>query len=119
MSRAVPAGSDVDTVLGALADPTRRAVLEAVVEAGPTTATGLATQFPVTRQAIAKHLERLSDAGLVTSNRAGRETRWQASLEPLGAARAWMDDIGAAWDRRLDALAERLERRDATDGTNQ
>lgn len=118
MSGAASGSRDVDSVLGALADPTRRAVFEAVVQAGPTTSTVLASQFPVSRQAIAKHLERLSDAGLVTSNRSGRETRWQASLEPLGAARAWMDGIGAAWDRRLEALAQRLERRDATDGTN-
>lgn len=118
MSGDVPADRDVDSVLGALADPTRRAVFEAVVQAGPTTSTGLATQFPVSRQAISKHLDRLCDAGLVTSSRAGRETRWQASLEPLAAARSWMDDIGAVWDRRLEALADRLERRDATDETN-
>lgn len=118
MTGAAPSARGVDAVLGALADPTRRAVLEAVVHGGPATATGLARDFPVSRQAIAKHLERLADAGLVTSSRAGRETQWHACLEPLGAARAWMDEIGAAWDVRLTALAARLERRDATDGTN-
>ena len=108
----------VDGVLAALADPTRRAVFEAVVHGGPTTATGLAREFPVSRQAIAKHLDRLADAGLVSSNRSGRETQWQASLEPLSAARSWMDEIGAAWDQRLAALAARLDRRDATERTN-
>lgn len=123
MSAAAPGpGGDtggVDTVLSALADPTRRAIFEAVVHAGPATATGLAREFPVSRQAIAKHLERLADAGLVRSSKSGRETRWQASVEPLSAARSWMDEMGAAWDRRLAALAERLDRRDGTERSNQ
>ena len=105
-------------MLAALADPTRRAVFEAVVHRGPTTATGLAREFPVSRQAITKHLDRLADAGLVSSSRSGRETQWHASLEPLSAARSWMDEIGVAWDQRLAALAERLDRRDVTERTN-
>ena len=69
---------DAGTVLAALADPTRRDVLAAVAaRAGTATATELAAELPVTRQAIAKHLTVLADAGLVTSVRHGREARYQ------------------------------------------
>ncbi len=102
----------VDAVLGALSDATRRAVLAEVARVGPVTATTLAADLPVTRQAVAKHLDRLADAGLVHAERVGRETRWRVTPGPLGAARAWMDQVGAAWDRRLGALAERAGRLD-------
>ena len=109
------ADDPVGSVLGALADPTRRAVFEAVAHRGPVTATVLAGQFPVSRQAIAKHLDRLADAGLVDSTRVGRETRWSASPAPLGDARRWFEEVGAAWDRRLSALADQVRRRDTRD----
>jgi len=105
-----PERDRVGDVLGALADPTRRTVFEAVARRGPLTATSLADELPVTRQAVAKHLERLADAGLVASERAGRETRWSATPAPLADARRWFDDVGAAWDRRLGALADRARR---------
>lgn len=102
----------VGDVLGALADPTRRTVFEAVARRGPLTATALAEELPVSRQAVAKHLDRLSEAALVRSERAGRETRWTATPAPLADARRWLDDVGAAWDRRLDALVERARAAD-------
>ena len=101
----------VGRVLNALADPTRRTVFERVVAHGPLTATTLAGELPVSRQAIAKHLELLGDAGLVASTKVGRETRWSATPRPLDDATAWMSSIGDAWDRRLDDLAEHAERR--------
>ena len=71
---------DAGTVLAALADPTRRDVLTAVAaRAGTATATELAAELPVTRQAITKHLTVLADAGLVTSVRHGREARYRWS----------------------------------------
>lgn len=111
-SVASPGGGDaVDRVLDALADPTRRAIFEAVATRGPLTATALAGELPVTRQAVRKHLERLDDAQLVSSERVGRETRWQATPEPLADARRWFDSVGAAWDRRLLALRDRVTQR--------
>lgn len=101
----------VGDVLGALADPTRRTVFEAVARRGPLTATTLSEELPVSRQAIAKHLEHLAEAGLVSAERVGRETRWSATPEPLAAAQRWFDAIGAAWDRRLEALAARARHR--------
>ncbi len=103
----------VGRVLAALADPTRRTVFERVVAHGPLTATALAADLPVSRQAIAKHLEHLASADLVASARVGRETRWSATPEPLATTSTWFDEMGDAWDRRLGALADRIER-DAT-----
>lgn len=105
-------------MLDALADSTRRSIFEAVAARGPITATVLADELPVSRQAISKHLDRLADAHLVTNERVGRETRWAATPGPLADARRWFDDIGAAWDRRLDALRERAAHRDATSRSN-
>ena len=99
-----------DAVFTALADPTRRAVLEAVATDGPASATALAARFPVTRQAVAKHLAALEEAGLVTPERYGREVRWSVVPEPLEGAAQWMAAIGDRWDRRLAALQRQLSR---------
>jgi DNA-binding transcriptional ArsR family regulator len=93
-----------DAVFSALADPTRRQVIRALSEQGPSTATGLAANLPVTRQAVTKHLSALANAGLVTSSRRGREKLYQISPRPLTDAVSWMADLGARWDERLAAL---------------
>lgn len=98
-------------VFEALADPTRRTVLRQVAERGPVTATELAVDLPVSRQAIAKHLGVLRAAGLVAPEKAGRETRFSASTAPLRDAGRWLEATGAAWDGRLDRLATRLQAR--------
>ncbi len=99
----------VGAVFEALADPTRRAVLRDVAEHGPRTATELASGLPVTRQAVAKHLAVLREAGLVVPERAGRETRFSATVEPLADASRWLARTGDAWDGRLRRLAARAE----------
>ena len=103
----------VDVVFGALGDPGRRALVEAVAARGEATATELAAGLPVTRQAVAKQLAALADAGLMSARRAGRETRYAVTPEPLRDAVAWMVDVGAAWDARLARLGRSL----ATDTT--
>ena len=100
---------DVDAVFSALADPTRRELFETIARQGPCTATELAADRPITRQAVAKHLGVLGEAGLVTARREGRETRFRATPAPLAAARRWIEQTGAAWDRRLGALGRHLE----------
>jgi DNA-binding transcriptional ArsR family regulator len=95
-------------VFDALADPNRRYVLEALAERETATATELAAELPVTRQAVAKHLNALSDAGLVESRREGRETRYELTPGPLGVAMDWMASVGAEWDSRLAALRRHL-----------
>jgi DNA-binding transcriptional ArsR family regulator len=100
-------------VFEALADATRRAVLRDVAERGPVTATQLAADLPVTRQAIAKHLAVLREAGLVDLERAGRETRFRATPGPMTEASRWLDATGSAWDDRLSRLAARARDRAA------
>ena len=95
-------------VFDALADPHRRYVLEALAERETATATELAAELPVTRQAVAKHLAALSEAGLVERRREGRETRYELTPQPLGAAMDWMAGVGAEWDARLAALSRVL-----------
>ena len=97
----------IDAVFAALADPTRRDVIRRLADA-PATATELAAQVPVTRQAVRKHLEVLDAAGLVTTERLGREVRYSLSPASLGDAVGWMAEVGARWDRRLQALASFL-----------
>jgi DNA-binding transcriptional ArsR family regulator len=95
-------------VFDALADPNRRYVLEALAERETATATELAAELPVTRQAVAKHLAALNEAGLVESRREGRETRYELTPAPLGVAMDWMAGVGAQWDSRLAALQRHL-----------
>jgi DNA-binding transcriptional ArsR family regulator len=92
-------------VFSALADPTRRFVLETLATRGDATATELAAELPVTRQAVAKHLAALGDAGLVDARRAGRETRYRLTPEPLGDAVGWLERV---WEERLAALRRHL-----------
>lgn len=95
----------------ALADPTRREVLTLVGRHGPVTATELAAQLPVSRQAVAKHLDALRSAGLVESDKQGRDVRYGLRPGGLEHAGAWMHDVGAAWDRRLATVAKRAAAR--------
>ena len=100
-----------NAVFAALADATRRQLMGMLAEGGPTTATRLAAALPITRQAVAKHLDVLEAGGLVHATRAGRETRWSLDPAPLDDAAAWIAEVGAGWDRRLAALRETVERR--------
>jgi DNA-binding transcriptional ArsR family regulator len=97
-------------VFAALADPTRREVIRCLAE-GPATATELAARFPVSRQAVSKHLGLLDDVGLVVATREGRETRYQLRPEPLRDAMSWMATVGARWDDRLASLQQLLAKR--------
>jgi DNA-binding transcriptional ArsR family regulator len=91
-------------VFEALADSTRREVIRCLSEEGPATATGLAARLPVSRQAVAKHLDVLEEAGLVVSERRGRERRFRLSPAPMADAVSWMASIGSEWDERLERL---------------
>jgi ArsR family transcriptional regulator, cadmium/lead-responsive transcriptional repressor len=103
------AAEPADAVFAALADATRRTILRAVSERGPLTATTLAGELPISRQAIAKHLSLLRDAGLVHADRAGRETQFTAQPEALRDVAAWATATGRRWDDRLDRLRRQLD----------
>jgi DNA-binding transcriptional ArsR family regulator len=95
-----------DVVFAALADPTRRRVLRLVAERGPTSATLLEHELPVTRQAIVKHLAVLHRAGLVSGQRTGQEVRYALVPGPLDEVSDWIGEIGTRWDQRLARLRQ-------------
>src|SRR5918998_2901101 len=99
-------------VFTALADPSRRGILAALAEGGPATATDLAAQLPITRQAIAKHLGLLADAGLVVAEPGERRRiRYRLDSAPMKVAQQFLAAMARDWDGPLAALQERLEDR--------
>ena len=97
-----------DQVFAALSDRTRRDVLELIGSRGEASATQLARELPVTRQAINKHLASLAAAGLVADRRSGREVLYRLTPAPMSDAMGWMTSVGADWDDRLAALKRHL-----------
>ena len=101
---------NVETVLTALADPTRRQVLETLAARPAASASALARELPVSRQMVLKHLGVLQDCGLVSSVRAGREVLFQVQTAPLAETADWLSSLAARWDTRLADLKARAER---------
>jgi len=103
---------DTEAVAGqvftALADPTRRLLLQRLSNRRPRTITQLAEGLSITRQAVTKHLTVLNEAHLVAVQRVGREQHYTLTPEPLNEAMAWMAALGARWDERLAALQHYL-----------
>jgi DNA-binding transcriptional ArsR family regulator len=93
-----------EEVLTALADPTRRRILDLLAARGEATATVLAAELPVTRQGVVKHLAALDRVGLVAGHRQGREMRYRVRPERLSSTARWMDQVAAEWDARLSAI---------------
>lgn len=106
MTATTPAVGDV---LVALADPTRRRVLDVLAARGEGTATTVAAELPVSRQAVVKHLAVLDAAGLVAGGRAGREVRYSVRSQQLDAAARWLAGLAAEWDRRLEGIRRTAE----------
>ncbi len=98
-----------EDVFTALADPTRRSILDLLATHGHGTATSLAAELPVSRPAVIKHLAVLDRAGLVASRRHGREVRYVVEPRPLAETAAWMARLAADWDARLDAVKRLAE----------
>lgn len=93
----------LDRVFRALADPTRRAVVERL-GAGPAAVTELARPFGMALPSFTQHLAVLEESGLVRSRKRGRVRTYQLSAKPLAAAERWMTSQRALWERRLDQL---------------
>jgi DNA-binding transcriptional ArsR family regulator len=103
-----PSEDPVGHVFAALADPSRRQLVEHLAQRETATLTELAATLPVTRQAVSKHLAALGEAGLVESSRAGRNTRYRLTPGALGEAISWVERVGGEWDERLRALRDHL-----------
>jgi DNA-binding transcriptional ArsR family regulator len=96
--------SDPQPVLAALADPSRRALFERLNTQGPASASQLATELPISRQAISKHLTLLDSVGLVDRSEQGRQVVYTARVSPLRDVADWLETVGDAWDNRLARL---------------
>jgi DNA-binding transcriptional ArsR family regulator len=104
-----PPRNEDDELWAAVADPTRRRLLDVLLAHGEATATTLAAELPVTRQAVAKHLVVLGRAGLVERRRLGRELRYSVRAERLDAATRSLTRVAAQWDERLAAIKRLAE----------
>jgi DNA-binding transcriptional ArsR family regulator len=98
-----------EEVFTALADPSRRGILAALAAGGPATATDLAARLPITRQAIAKHLTVLAEAGLVEAAPGERRrVRYRLRSAPMQVAQQFLAALARDWDNQLDALKNHL-----------
>jgi DNA-binding transcriptional ArsR family regulator len=101
---------DVGPVFAALADPTRRWMVQALLRERSTSVPRLAAMLPITRQAVAKHMAALDEAGLLEREpAAGREVRYRLRAGALAPASAWLREAEAAWDDRLGRLKHSVE----------
>ncbi|MGI5171286.1 ArsR/SmtB family transcription factor [Spirillospora sp. CA-253888] len=92
-------------VFAALTDPTRWMLLDELSRAGPATVTDLARRLPISRQAVAKHLDQLTEAGLIRSGEpVGRRHPHRLDPAPVRAAQVWLATLANRWDDRLAAL---------------
>jgi DNA-binding transcriptional ArsR family regulator len=98
-----------EEVFTALADPTRRGILAALAAGGSATATDLAVRLPISRQAIAKHLALLAEAGLVAAEPGERRrVRYRLRSAPMQVAQQFLAALARDWDRQLDVLQDQL-----------
>ncbi|MEV4752889.1 metalloregulator ArsR/SmtB family transcription factor [Streptosporangium sp. NPDC049248] len=106
-------------VFAALTDPTRRALLEELGRAGPATVTDLARRLPISRQAIAKHLGQLAEAGLISVGEpAGRRHPYRLEPAAIRTAQVWLAKLANRWDDRLAALERALDATDTKESSN-
>ena len=107
--------SSLDATFGALADPTRRAMLVHLAR-GPASVTKLGKRFPISLPAVSKHVRVLEEAGLLARARDGRVHRCSLAAEPIREAAAWMARYRRFWERQLDALDAYLGESTAKEG---
>src|SRR5882724_6001113 len=108
-SRVTTAPEGAAPLFAALGDETRLRLVGRLCDTGPMSITGLTAGFPVTRQAITKHLRVMEQAGLVRSTRHGRESVWQMDRQRLEDARRYLDVISKQWDDALGRLRRHVE----------
>ncbi len=108
--QAATSPADLDALFGALAHPSRRALLLRLLQhEAPMVVRQLADSTGMSPQLLNKHATALEQAGLISRERAGREKRVRAHPEALAPARAWIEETSAYWNTQLDALAEYVE----------
>jgi DNA-binding transcriptional ArsR family regulator len=108
---------DIDRLLSALADPTRRWIVERL-GSGPASVTTLAAPLPMSLPAVVQHLQVLERSGLVVSEKHGRVRTCRLDPERLETIDDWLNARRATWERRLDRLGEVLDSTDNPDSTD-
>ena len=114
----IPAEPMLDQVYGALADPTRRAILTVLAD-GEVNVGSLAERFPISLNGVSKHVKVLERAGLVKRTVQGREHRLRLNAEPLREASMWLEHYRTFWDSRLSALEAFLLKKERGAGSEQ
>ena len=99
----------MDAAFAAIADPTRRELLDRLRGGGAMTLSALAEGLPMTRQAATKHLDALARAGLINVRRSGRERLHELDPAPLRDVDRWLEPYARAWDARLERLRQHVE----------
>jgi DNA-binding transcriptional ArsR family regulator len=110
---------DADRLWAALGDPMRLRLVDLLLQRGEATASALATELPITRQGIAKHLQVLERAELVLARRTGRETRFSVRDERLAQAQRQIVQVAARWDERLGRIKQMAEAAHLESGPDQ
>jgi len=103
----------LDQVLGAIADPTRRAIV-ARLAGGRASVSEIAAPLPMSLPGVMKHIRVLERAGLVSHRKEGRTRYCELQPEPLAAVDGWLGEYREFWDRRLDSLVRHFEHRETT-----
>ena len=103
------ASDPIGALLAALADATRRDILDALAARGASSATALAGRLTISRQAVVKHLRVLETVGAVRSERVGREVRYRLDPAPMRRASAWFERAARKWDDALSAIKRAAE----------
>jgi DNA-binding transcriptional ArsR family regulator len=106
----MPAADPVGPVFAALADPTRRHVFQTALREGSVTVPQLTSELPMSRQAVAKHIDALRDAGLLAREGEGRRLAYRPEPAALDAAATWLERAQREWDTRLGRLKASVER---------
>lgn len=104
-----PGTVETDGLVAAVTEPTRRLLLDLLLERGESTATVLAESLPISRQAVSKHLAVLTRVGLVDGEKSGREMRYRLNVERLDQATRSLGELAATWDRRLVRIKQIAE----------
>jgi DNA-binding transcriptional ArsR family regulator len=106
----MPYGSvETEALVAAVTEPTRRQMLDLMLDRGESTATALAESLPISRQAVSKHLAVFVRVGLVQGEKSGREMRYRLDVERLDQAAHSLGELAAAWDRRLARIKQIAE----------
>lgn len=106
--------SSLDAALHAVADPTRRRIVERLMR-GPARVTDLAAPFSISLNGVSKHLKVLESAGLLRRTREGREHRLSLRHQPIRRIQAWSNQFESFWADRLDVLSKQLENEKETE----